>query len=79
MRRLPYRDSVAQSATGVDCRAGAEAGATEEMKGWITNAKNCGWSSTSGGTKELNNLHIGDKVEGNWHIWVCIIRGLLLK
>lgn len=41
---------------------------TEEMKDWITNAKNCGWSSTSGGTKKLNNLHIGDKVEGNWHM-----------
>ena len=55
----PYALDILKSIAKVEVQ-------TEEMKGWITNAKNCGWSSTSGGTKELNNLHIGDKVEGNW-------------
>jgi len=57
----PYALDILKSIAKVEVQ-------TEEMKGWITNAKNCGWSSTSGGTKKLNNLHIGDKVEGNWHM-----------
>lgn len=57
----PYALDILKSIAKVEVQ-------TEEMKGWITNAKNCGWSGTSGGTKKLNNLHIGDKVEGNWHM-----------
>lgn len=57
----PYTLDILKSIAKVDVQ-------TEEMKGWITNAKNCGWSITSGGTKKLNNLHISDKVEGNWHM-----------
>ena len=38
------------------------------MKGWIMNAKNCGWPGASSEMKKINDLHIGDKVEGNWHM-----------
>jgi hypothetical protein len=52
---------------------------TEEMKGWITNAKNCGWSDASSGKKKINDLHVGDKVEGNWHMEGVYYPGIIVE